>query len=318
MMYDFFQNEGERWAISPGDECIVKIDRQVLCTGYIDSIPISYWDTNHAIEIIGRSKTADLVDCSFVGAANEWKLQTIEKIVKALCLPFGINVAVDTSVTALANSVIETFKANEGDTVYDLISDLCRDNQILPLALGDGKLTLGQATTIDNTYDAIEIEQNAIAAEINQSNLNRYSNYYVKGQGIGGDTKLLIDFIGPMGTHTDTIVTRTRPLVLFSDKATDSGKCRNRAQWEATIRAGYSRAIKYTIPAWTQSNGDIWDINKLVRIYDTFLGIDDTMLISEIEYVMDEDGKRSIITVVDPDTYTGTAADIDIKTKFDV
>jgi prophage tail gpP-like protein len=315
---DFSVGNFSKWGFKIEDVGEVYINDTLICTGYIDEIPVEYTSDNHFIQFIGRGKPSDLIDCNFVESTNEWKNETALNIIKALCSPYDISVEVDTTVTNVVSELIPEFKASEGEFVYNLINELCKDLNILPFDNPDGKLKLMRATTNDYTNDPIQFDGNTSKAKIIQSNVNRYSQYIVKGFGIGTDNKTLEDYIIPSATVNDTIVTRYRPLVIFADRPTDKGKCENRANYEARVRAGNSRGIIYEIPSFVQTNDEVWQINKLTKVKDDNLGIEDTLLISEIDYIESPtEGQKVMINVVDKDTYSGTTDEINIKTGFD-
>lgn len=322
--FDYSYGDFDKWKIKLGDDVKAVINDVDICTGYIDEIPLVYGDGNFSIMFSGRDKTADLVDCCYVQSNNEFKNQTILSIIRKLCNPFSITVVVDSSIASVANTEIETFKANEGEFVSDLITDLCRDNGILPMTSGNGKLLLTNATDVENTTDPIQFDTNATRGEYYQSDRKRYSNYYVKGYGISSDDKSLSDYISCGASFSDSIVSRHRPITMFTDNPTDIGKCQRRVQFESRMRAALSRYPKYKIPSWVQSNGDIWEINKTVKVQDDLLGINDTLLIVTAEYlydVSDEDNvseTATILTLADKDIFSGTANDINIRTNFDV
>jgi len=218
-----------------------------------------------------------------------------------------------------AATKIESFKANEGMPVFESIAELCRDNAILPLSYGDGYLTLTEMSTKVKANDAIQLGVNTIGVSLRQSDRDRYSSYKVKGQGIGNSNKSLAVFTEPMGQAVDEAVSRYRPMVILAENSVDSGQCKNRAQWESRIRAGYSRMLSYTVEGWTQSNGAVWDINMLVRINDNFMDIDDTYIISDIDFIYNalENEKITEIGVVHKDTYKLSGTENLIKTGFD-
>lgn len=298
------------------DEVTVEIDEQRIITGYIDDMPVTYSFDGADIAVIGRDKTEDLIDCSFDESINEWKNQTITNIVKNLCSPYGINVSVDGAVADRANTRIETFKADEGDVVADLIIRLCRENSILPVSYGDGKLTLTEGTTTRKATDSIKLFVNTDQGYMPQSNRDRFSRYKVKGQGIGTDDKQLKDFVNPFGQASDNVVKRYRPTIIFSETPTDFKKCQNRAIWEARIRAAISRRIIYPVFGWTQSNGEIWEINTLVDVYDDFLGIKETKLITGVNFIFNSEDMDRVtnIEVMDKDAFS---LNKDIRTETD-
>jgi prophage tail gpP-like protein len=322
---DFSRGNFESWKIKKTDLVTAFVEDQTLCTGYLDDIPVEYGARNSSISFIGRDKTMDLVDCCYVESNNSFKKQSRLNIIRRLILPYGTDIVIDPSASSEASVILDNYKVNEGETVGEMISEICRDAGILPMTFGDGKLTLTKATTTKSSKDPLEFDQNAVYGKLIQDDRNRFSKYITKGYGIGGDNKRLEDFINPVGVFEDPIIKRYRPKMLFAETKTDSGKCRDRSKWEARVRAGFSRGIIYFVPGWLQSDGSIWRINTLATVYDNFLGIKaQQFLISEASYIYDEEGVYSpltgafcILKLVDKDTYSGSAGDISIQTVFD-
>lgn len=318
---DFSRGKFDQWNIKRSEEVKIFIEDETLITGYIESIPVEYGKEEFNIQFIGRDKTSDLIDCTYNKSNNEFKKQTRANIIKRLLSPFNLDVVVDSSATSAANVKLDTFKADEGAFIYDLISEICRDAGLLPLTLGDGKLTLMKATTTDRATDPIQYGDNAVWGKRIDNAADRYSDYYIKGCGIGSDSKRLEDFIEPQGHFQDSVVSRYRPITIFSDRATDSGKCNDRAKFEARVRAAYSNAIVYQLPGWKQSDNSIWKKNTIITVYDEILGLSaQELLAAEIDYYYDETDKRgawTTIVLVDKDAFSGSANDISIKTRFD-
>jgi len=302
---DLFPGEAKKWNIILGDECIVEINEQKVITGYVEDILIDYDADTHNIQFGGRDKTGDLVDCSFDGKAKEWKGLTIKEIVERLCNPFDIDVVVDNSVSTEANAVWpDSLKADEGDTVFDLITRVCQMKSILPISYSDGKLTLTQAGVKYKAHDALLPGENILKGSFDQSNKDRFRTYIVKGQGTGEDTKSVFDFTGSVGRTTDDVISRYRPIIIFTETKCDSGRCLERAKWEMNKRAGGSRSLEYEVQGWTQSNGKIWPLNAMVQVKDNILGVNETLLISALSFTVNESGTVTRMKVVHPDTFT--------------
>ena len=315
-MTDLFPGHLDKWQIKMGDECKIVLNNYVLITGYVDQINIGYDDTSHNIQISGRDKTADLVDCSFVSDKNEWKSLTVASIIKKLCSPFGIIVIIDKSVIVEANKKEKTFKTNEGQTVSEAIIGLCQNKAILPLTFGDGKLTLTRAG-IMKAKDALVLGQNIKNGNLNQSDMDRFSNYIVKSQGSGNDNLSLSDYTHTTGGFEDKVMTRYRPLVILSDKKVDDKGAKDLAKWEAGNRAGKSRGLNYGVQGWVQSDGTPWQINRIVEIKDNFLNIKQKFLISRLSFSLSEAGRMTSITLVHPGTYELNPQAVEIKGPSD-
>lgn len=316
---NFFQGGSSSREIKMGRGVKVEINGYPIIDGWIDEMPIDFGQRYDHLEISGRDNTCDLVDCPWDETPNEWKNQTVKNLIKTFCNKFNITVITDDSASAEVETKIESFKANEGVPISELISELCRDIGILPISKGDGYLTLTEATTTEYSTDAIIVSGNAEGGRLVQSNKDRFSSYKVKGYGIGTDNKALADFVNCLGEFSDSIISRDRPFVNFAENATTSAICKKKAIWEARVRAGLSRAIIYNVDSWTQSDDKPWQINKLVKVQDDFTGIDDTMLIAMIDYIYDENdgGDTCKIMCVDRNTFSLSEDQINIKTRFD-
>ncbi|KKM77204.1 hypothetical protein LCGC14_1372370, partial [marine sediment metagenome] len=167
-----------------------------------------------------------------------------------------------------------------------------------------GKLYL-TGTGTQKAKDSLEFGINILSGNISQSNRDRFQTYIVKGQGKKTDEKTIADASHPVAQHTDEIILRTRPIVIFAETTCDVGYCRDRAKWEAVNRAGQSRTIEYTVQGWTQSNGDVWPLNSLVQVRDSFLQINSTLLIASVNFTINNDqGTVTILTLMHPDAFT--------------
>jgi len=313
---DLFPGNLGRWQIKMGDECEVVLNDHALINGYVDQINIGYEATSHNIQISGRDRTADLVDCSFAEASNEWKNISVESIIKKLCTPYNIEIVTDTSVTSEAVKKEKEFNINEGEKVSEAILRLCENKAILPLTMGDGKLTLTRAGT-KRTSDMLVLGENIKTGNLIQNDMDRFSDYIVKAQGSGNDNLSLTDYVQPTGRGSDNVIRRYRPIVILSDKKVDNAGAKDLARWEARNRAGASRALDYIIQGWLQSNGDPWQINRIVEVKDDLLNINKEYLISQLSFSLTESGSETNIILVHPDTYELKPQPVEIKGPSD-
>lgn len=322
LISDKYPGDPNRWPIKLGQSCSVEVNDFQLAQGFVEELDVSYDAGAHSLNFAGRDITGDLVDCChyYDGYPNEWKNQTILSIVTALCKEFDIDIEVDPDVASDAAYVVPTFKSNEGDKVFDLIDKVCLKRAILPVSYGDGRLTLTRAGGGDRASDNLQVGKNVLAARAVLSNLERYSKYVVKGQGIGDDYKDLTSTVQPKGIAEDFVILRHRPLVLLAESPTTNGECKDRALWESRLRMGKSRQYAYNVQGWLQSNGQPWPLNGLVRVEDEFLGIEEEMLISELTYRLSADEGRTVsLVITDPTAYEllGNPILEDKATKFD-
>lgn len=293
--------------LKQGDECTISIDNTIVLTGYIDVIHVTYDKDIHSFIIRGRDKTGLLVDSSNASDTSEWKNISLSSLLTNLCSPFDISVVFDTTATSLKTTVIEKFVANEGETVYKLISDLLLDFGLLPISKGDGKLTITKSATSEKATDMLDIDTNIASVEYISDNTDRFKTYNVKGVGIGSDNKSeLADFIQPGSSFVDNVINTEKTCTVFCENPVTLDQCQKRAAWEASIRAGESRVFIYEVGGLIQNDGKPWRFNTLVDINDTLIDFIDTLLIKDVEFTLDDDGTSTLITTVDKNTYSGS------------
>ena len=89
---------GEPPPITPGAACTVSVDGEPLISGYIDVVSPHYSADEHGINVSGRDRTGDLVDCSADVEPGEWHDIGIDALVANITRPFGIRVYPDSGL----------------------------------------------------------------------------------------------------------------------------------------------------------------------------------------------------------------------------
>ena len=310
--------DASRWPLVMGQDCEIFIEDQLVLTGFIEDINIEYGANQHSILIAGRDKLGDLVDCHRAfEQKREWLNYRVINIIRALVNPFGFSVTVDVSAEAAANKVEGQFGFNDGDTVFDTIRRLCRKHQIVPLTYGDGVLVLSRAGSTF-AVDALQSGINILRGGLRRSNRERFSHYYLKGISIGFDEKTLSDFTHPKGDARDQLIARYRPCVIIEDANTSFGECSARAKAEAALRAGSSVVYEFDIAGWLQTDKSLWQLNHLVSVTDTLLGLNETdLLIDQLRFVQGDEGQITTIQLCLPEKYKAEADLETMKSKVD-
>lgn len=299
------------WKIAPGDPVKLKIDKKLILSGYLDSFTFGGNKDSRWVIWGGRDSTGQLVDCSYSKEPNEWKKQSVGQLIRFLVSPFGISVNIDASASVINSKMLDSFKANEGDTVADLIIRLCYDHGVLPMTLGDGRLHITRAATVGTKE---QLKDNIISREARLTNIDRFSEYSVKGYGIGSSMKSLNDWIGISGQYSDPGVSLYRPRILFQDTPTDKAKLQDKAVWEANLRAGFSRALVYKTSEWVMSDGVPWIPNMRLLVDDPMINLKRELLICDVRYLYNaDDGYETELTLVDPNTFSLNRTKIDLK-----
>lgn len=279
-------NWGEKpWPLTPGDACEVYIDDEQLVSGYIDAVDNALSSDELTIQVSGRDKTADLVDCSVDGQGSQFTGLKFEKLCSILCKPFGITVESEVNTGAVIPSVV----VGVGDTIFETLDKRARQKGLLLVVGKNGVLKI---TTPGKTYAASALLQgiNVLTCNVGLDTKDRFSTYKVKAQngfeenGTGGFETL--------GRATDANIARYRPLVINGESAMSSADATKRAQYEAITRAARAQTVSISVVGFKQANGELWRENQLVLVDVPAVGIyRQELIISDIAYALDDTGE---------------------------
>lgn len=293
---DKWRVDQEPWRLVPGELAHVHLGKQSIITGYIDKVEASVDKSRRSVTVSGRSKTADLVDCSVIGE-NQFSGLTIKEIAEKLCEPFGIKVTLNGNAGAVFPSIV----VQQSETVFALLDRLARERKLLMYPTHEGNLVISEKGTL-RASNEIRQGVNYLSGKSTFDYSNRFSKYVIKGQNLG--------FLGtaeqstsPMGEATDEGVSRYRPLLIVAENTVDGESSADRANYEAELRAAKALTAEVQVQGWFQSDGKLWDINQIVFVDAGFLGIRRRMLIQKVEFNKSNAGTTTSISLIREDAY---------------
>lgn len=279
--------------LQPGQACTVAVDGQIVITGHIDDVEPEYDADRHTVNVSGRDRTGDLVDCAAIHKSGEWKDKTLDSIARDLCSPFGIPVSVQTDV---GGPLVHAFAIEQGETAFEALERAARMRGVLLMSDGRGSLVLGRAGTARINTELREGE-NIKTASGRFSMRGRFSRYIGKGTRPGGGFGSGSDVSEVLAEVTDSGVKRYRPTILIADGNADTGSMKQRVTWQRNINYGRAVQAQITVQGW-QHSGGIWQPNQLVPIRSAMIGLDDELLISKVELIKNnEEGTMTRLTV---------------------
>lgn len=296
------QLQNTEWPIRPQDECILYIDSDKLMTGYVDKVMPSITKDSHSIKVSGRDKTADLIDCSYTGTKNSYSKMTMFSLAKTLVDPFDINVKLDSSVDDTEKF---QFTVNRNDTVFSNLNKKANNVGMLLITNEDGDLVIINSGN-ETLEETLEWGRNIEAAKVFYDSTNRFSEYIINAQtlfkqskgGWGSDIKI-------KATAIDEGVKRFRPKIIKSSSPLSRTMAQDRANWEALIRSAKAQVVNVTVSGFRQATDLLWSINKLVSTYIPPLYVNPAieLLISTLEFTLDENGSFTKMVLKRPDAY---------------
>lgn len=296
---DRWTPNSQPWVIEPGNKCEVRVGGEVVISGYVDLVRPSFGAESHGIQVQGRDKSSDLVDCSAVHDPDEWTNISLLQLANKLGAPFGIGAKAETDIGAPLGLV----KLQHGETALEALNRHAKMRKVLVMPDASGGILL---TRRGARRAAVELIQgrNILDASGTLDWSERHSEYIVKGQAnfsedTDGETESHVS-----ATVKDPGIDRYRPLLITSDGESNNATAKERATWEANTRLGRSAKASIVVQGWRQTDGgELWQPNMLVRISAPWLSLEGEMLIRQVTFDKDGQGTTTRLDVVSPQAY---------------
>lgn len=311
-------------AIEIGDPVEVWIGSDPVISGYVFAVPISYSADSISVSISGRSKTADIVDCSPIawssdGApsgstvkwsttravpvsgslqkasaplAVQWTNAKIEQIAADLCAPYGVEVSaqVDTGAPVTCHAL------DPGETVFESINRLLSLGQLFATDDAAGRLVLTEPGAGGNATGGLALGVNILSCSANRDGSDVFSSYVIEGQRSGSD-----EAYGVATSHIRAVAkdskSRFRMYMNAQSGSVTQSLCQRLANFEMRRRRALLQQVTYTVVGWRDAGGKLWRPNTFVRVKDSLLGIDARFLLAEVEYQLTDQGFVSVLNL---------------------
>ena len=285
----------------PGLACSVEVDGQTVLDGWIDVLNHQYDAQNANIDITGRDKTGDLIDCAAtIDGPFEFKNQKLEKIIERVLKPYKIPLKseVDTG-PAFGRLAIQP-----GETAYEFIERACRYRAVLPVSDGIGGMVLVKPGQ-ERSPGMLVYGQNILSGQISMDYTGRFSEYILKGQQEGDDDSSSDEVSAVEGRAKDELVKRYRPKVIVGEAQGYSQTLSQRAAWEKKVARGRSNRATYTAQGWyaDPSNKTLWRPNTIVKVTDPARALNRDMLIVSTSFTRGADGTKTTLDLALPEAF---------------
>ena len=292
--------------IKLGSPCEVRIGAEKLITGYVDRIRPRYDAKSRRLTVSGRSKVADLVDCSLVPGTlgtGQQNTRTLLQLATTCAKPFGITVS--SQVSGLEPVQIATL--SPGQTIFEFLELQARTSGVRLVDDPEGNFIICRAGT-EKISTSLSLGENIEKAEGEFNERDRFSIYYVLGQaaffsGQAGEQ------MAHISGKAEGLKTRYRPTVVNADGMLDGpGMAQRRAEWQRNIQYGRSQQATYTVAGWRHKDG-LWMPNTNVLVKDAWMGFEGAsgkgkwLMIGTVEFIYDGEGKRTRLTVMPKEAY---------------
>lgn len=290
------------WLAEAGAAVQVTIAGETVISGYIDAANPSLSAADHSITISGRSRAADLIDCSAVHATGSWAGQTLAQIAGDLAKPLGVTVTVEGD----AGAPFRKFALQPGESVFEALDRAAKMRGLLLISASDGGVII---TNPKPQGSPLRIEQGKHFTDINATHdaSQRFSRYIVKGQSAGSDDVAGRAASGLKAEASDAGIKRDRPLIIIAEDQATLASLQTRAAWEASVRRAKAQSVTVTMPGWRepqpQGSGPVWKAMRAVDLVAPAGYAQGPMMVAAISFTLGSGGRTASLTLAHPDAY---------------
>lgn len=315
-------------ALDVQQPAVLRIDGEVVLTGWIDTLRLRADGTGTAATISGYDTTHDLVDCAAApeGPA-EYRGLTLTQIAERICAPFGIAVRADVDV----GDAFPRFGIDPAETAMEALEKAARQRGVLLVGDGLGGLLITRGGQRRGPYP-LRLGELVGQMELERSSRDRFRDYWVKGQteragGTRAAAPALVRTATPLGADAppppaitprseeargvvmtgharDGEVARYRPKVTLARSQSGGASVQDQADWQLRVARGLSDRMRCTVADWRAGDDRaLWRPNELVLVEDAYSGQQGDMLVSGVTYSFDERGIRTELRLNGPDAF---------------
>lgn len=300
-MTERYPKELDRLVIEPGTACQISLGVDPVITGYVDHFIPRINAGSHSIQVAGRSKCADLVDCAAEWPGGQISNATVLGIAQKLASVYK-KLEVGSDIEGLP--ILPQSNLMLGETAFDIIDRMARFSAVLAYDLPDGNLFLtraGMRLAGSGVVEGLNVQD----AYIHYSADLIYSDYDAYIQSVDTYSDL-----GQGGNNLYTVrelgAKRHRRMVIISEGGGLGNEiAMQRATWESARRWGRSRVVKVIVDSWRDADGALWEPNTLAPVWLPSLKFTaESMLISEVTFIKSPDtGTTAELTLMAPEAF---------------
>lgn len=290
-----FGPQATKAIFAAGREVRIRANDDLLLVGYVDKYDPSFNDRSATIQISGRSKSQDAIDCSANHKTGYVENKDPVAIVREAL--DGIDVKIETDQ---ALDKIKAFQFTPGETVFRCLDKLVGAQGCTITGTAEGGMKVTKGGTQRHAGGLIE-GVNIKAGDASHDWSNRHSSYTIKGQRAAGHGKGALEIEAKV---KDDAVERHRPVIVIAQDDVDDKRAKTKAENRRDRAAGNALSATITVQGFRDEAGKLWEPGHLVWTESPFLGIAQDMQIRSVSFSK-APAALARLTLADPRAFGG-------------
>lgn len=269
------------------------IGGELLTSGALYGVKPEVTKQGKILDLEGFSFTKDMVD-SVINPPYEFADISLEDLGNKLARPHGIKVEIDFD----PGGPFDRVTADPQDSPFTFLARLVTQRGGLFSSTPEGNALFTKTATGTPVGTIEEGESFPIGWGANFDGTLLFNTIRAIGESPGSPTNEAVS--------RDDNVPRSRFTTIIANE-TMAGDLQAAADWKRSKQLADALTIPFPVSGWYAPNGELWRENTLVTVVSpsTFVPRGFTFLIRQVEYVEENSGKTSTLSLVPPAVYTG-------------
>lgn len=297
---------GKEYNIFPEDECRIIINGKVAMTGIIDTVSPNEDVSSSTVDITGRDKTRDVVDSDLpenISLSGNFTLETvIQKVLKSLGLDNEIKVINELGSELRSFTQADIVSAEVDKNAFEFINEYAQKVSAILITNSEGNIVITRAGTKKYPDKLVNIlgegaeDNNIISSSAGYDYSQRFYKYIVYSQSNANTStqNVNINNVAQKGYAIDDEIRESRVMVQKANNACSSEVCTEIATLEANVRRANSLQYNCDVYGYETNDGNLWQVNSLIEVYDEDCDIASELLIKGISFNLGEGAVTSL------------------------
>jgi prophage tail gpP-like protein len=290
----------DRWIalrFKPDDPCLILLAGQIAMNGVIVTRQVAYDARRHGVELQGKSRTWWASKSSVESKTGSFDNQSFWQVFTAVLAPYPIG---KVAIGELDPTPFKKLQANKGEKIWPFLERIAR-----PRGIVLGSDHLGNMLAIDH-HSAPLVEsliegENILRCQCIISKDDFYMKYTASGQ-IGGTGKMMQQRSEPEQSVGGSSPIYSHLIVPAEQPVWNDAELKKRAASEALGHEGAYVEVHITVQGWTKTNGNIWRVGEVVKVFSPMImmrGRD--LAIETATFTQDASGTMTVLKLVLPE-----------------
>jgi prophage tail gpP-like protein len=294
--------------IKAQDEARIFIDDNVIITGTVEALNISYSKDNHGISVSGRDKTGDLIDSSAI--QKTYNINSFPVLIRTVLTDNGYtDIDVSNDVLGLKSlGSNEKIKTESGDTVFSFLDRYAKKLQVILSTDSDGNIIITREGSTDAGGALVSTKNNSnnniLSANLSIDTKQRYRFVEVYSQ--ADNNSYGVNAVSQKGTAEDDIIRAPRRIRINSTNTTTSDFLNDLAQWNVNVKRAKGQRYNARVVGYYADveSKTLWQPNTIVEVKDDKCNLDGTFLIQGVSYIKSGSGSYTDLSIVNQGAFS--------------